>query len=330
VLAIVLIFSLAFAGWNILGVTSWTRSHNATSALDHSVRALWGSPIVQPAPSVETRVPGSTGTRRLIPVANEIELDFRPEHRRKGLVWYPTYVDDFKGRYTIRNEIDIAHAARLHFAFPSKSATYEALGLHIDGQKHDVDIDTNLGIRRIIPLAPGATRSFELSYRTRGLRSWRYRLAPDGGRTKNLKFTMKANFSNIDFPEDGLSPKTSELLGDGIKLLWASKDFVTKQDIGLLMLQRINPGPLSARKSFFAPVCLLFYFVLISAICILRKIDIHPMHYLFVSAGFFAFHLLFAYLVDGPDKHTSRILGPLRQDRSSTWWCSPTHSSSRA
>ncbi|MDH3639415.1 MAG: inner membrane CreD family protein [Gammaproteobacteria bacterium] len=91
---------------------------------------------------------------------------------------------------------------------------------------------------------------------------------------------------------------TSELLDGGARLIGRSEDFITKQDVGLLMPERINPGPLAARISFFAPVGLLFFFVLIGAIGILRNIDIHPMHYLFVSAGFFAFHLLFAYLVD--------------------------------
>ncbi|RYD46729.1 MAG: hypothetical protein EOP85_06860 [Verrucomicrobiaceae bacterium] len=30
----------------------------------------------------------------------------------------------------------------------------------------------------------------------------------------------------------------------------------------------------------------------------LKGVELHPMHVFFVSAGFFAFHLLFAYLVD--------------------------------
>jgi inner membrane protein involved in colicin E2 resistance len=38
-------------------------------------------------------------------------------------------------------------------------------------------------------------------------------------------------------------------------------------------------------------------------IVILKKIPLHPMHYLFISAGFFAFHILLAYLVDKIDIH---------------------------
>jgi inner membrane protein involved in colicin E2 resistance len=38
------------------------------------------------------------------------------------------------------------------------------------------------------------------------------------------------------------------------------------------------------------------------------QIDIHPMHYLFVAAGFFAFHLLLSYLVGLVNLHLSFIV----------------------
>jgi inner membrane protein involved in colicin E2 resistance len=41
---------------------------------------------------------------------------------------------------------------------------------------------------------------------------------------------------------------------------------------------------------------------------IVYNIPIHPMHYLFVAAGFFAFHLLLAYLVDHIHIHLAFLL----------------------
>ena len=41
-----------------------------------------------------------------------------------------------------------------------------------------------------------------------------------------------------------------------------------------------------------------FFFLLVATITIVCRIPIHPMHYLFVAGGFFAFHFLLAYLVD--------------------------------
>ena len=64
------------------------------------------------------------------------------------------------------------------------------------------------------------------------------------------------------------------------------------------MPARSNPGPLAARMSMFAPISLLFFFTVLFTVVILKKIPLHPMHYMFISAGFFAFHILLAYLVD--------------------------------
>jgi inner membrane protein involved in colicin E2 resistance len=50
--------------------------------------------------------------------------------------------------------------------------------------------------------------------------------------------------------------------------------------------------------SFFAPVSLFFFFTVLVTVVMLKKVPLHPMHYLLISAGFFAFHILLAYLVD--------------------------------
>src|SRR4029079_8533584 len=64
-------------------------------------------------------------------------------------------------------------------------------------------------------------------------------------------------------------------------------------------------GPVAGRISFFAPVSLLFFFCLIFIITTLKKIDLHPTHYFFLAASFFAFHLLLAYLVDHISIHVA-------------------------
>jgi inner membrane protein involved in colicin E2 resistance len=62
--------------------------------------------------------------------------------------------------------------------------------------------------------------------------------------------------------------------------------------------ERLNPGPLAARITFFAPVALLFFFFVVAILAHAQKRELHPMHYFFLGCAFFAFHLLFAYLVD--------------------------------
>ncbi|MDH3465966.1 MAG: inner membrane CreD family protein [Gammaproteobacteria bacterium] len=301
--AVFLVFVVGVIGWGILGSASHLRSTDRSSNLSRAVQQLWGQPIVQSAPSFTVNVPGTDRERPLLPSANEIDVTIELDHRRKGLIWYSLFEVDFRGSYTISNNAGIAQRARIQFAFPSKDATYRALQFLIDGVSQDIEIDTTTGLRHLLPLAPDQSRTIEVRYRTRGLDSWRYELAAHGNRVKNLDFKLHTNFQRIDYLEASLSPMAQQQTGTGMQISWRANDLVTRQGIGVLMPEEMNPGPLSARMSFFAPVCLLFFFVLITAICILRKIDIHPMHYLFVNAGFFAFHLIFAYFVDVVDVH---------------------------
>lgn len=308
ILAIVMIFLLGASGWFVLGQVSWVRSHNSDSALSYAVRSLWGTPIVQQAPELSVNVPGSEKKRRIMPIENTIRADIQLEQRKKGLIWYPTYVVDFTARYVVKNDARIKQDVRLNIPLPSEHATYENVTLKVGDQAEDFNVSTGYGFQRIIPLAPQSSETIEIHYKTRGIGSWQYSLNAKNGRVDGLDAVIKTNFEDVDFLEGSLSPMTTEASEDGLIISWKASELITSQDIGIQLPQRLNPGPLAARMSFFAPVCLLFFFVLITAICITRDIDIHPMHYLFVNAGFFAFHLLFAYTIDVINVHLAFAL----------------------
>ena len=55
---------------------------------------------------------------------------------------------------------------------------------------------------------------------------------------------------------------------------------------------------MASRSTFFAPVSLLFFFFVVAVLAASRGRSIHPMNYFLLATAFFAFHLLFAYLVD--------------------------------
>lgn len=309
--AIAVIFGLGAFAWTVLGEANWIRSNQTAMSLDASVESLWGAPIMQAAPELTIKVPGTDRTRLVAPSRNRIEVDIDLEQRRKGLLWYPTYTVDFHGRYEVVNDANIAQDIRLFFALPSERATYENVALVI-GERTE-RLDTLVGYRfyRIIPLAPGEREIVEVSYRTRGLQSWTYLLNAQQGLVNGLDLAVKTNFTEVDFIEGSLSPMQMEPLGDGLDIRWQADELITRQNVGISLPQKLNPGPLAARMSFFAPVCLLFFFVLITSICIARQIDIHPMHYLFVNAGFFAFNLLFAYTIDLINVHLAFALSAI-------------------
>jgi len=114
---------------------------------------------------------------------------------------------------------------------------------------------------------------------------------------------MNTNFDAIDFPRNSISPDSKQKLESppGWTLTWEKESLVSAFQIGMVMPRRLNPGPLAAAMSGNASVSLLFYFFVIFMFQVLRDIKIHPMNYFFLAASFFAFNLLFSYLVDHVD-----------------------------
>ena len=302
-----LIFMLACGGWWILGTATAVRSRDFSSRLGAQVQDLWGTPLVQQAPSLGVQIPGSEQVRWLMPSQNDVQVELQADHRRKGLIWYPTYTCAFDGTYVVTNTEDVPQKVRMHFDFPAKGATYDNFALVVDGEAMVVPVDTEAGIGEIIELQPGESRTFQVTYRTRGIRDWRYRMDPNVGRVQNLALTVQTGFEDVDYTAGSLSPMLTEETDGGMRLTWQATDLITQEDIGIVIPEKLNPGPLTSRITFFAPVCLLFFFVLVATINILYKVSIHPMHYLFVAAGFFAFHLLLAYMVGIINVHVSFI-----------------------
>jgi hypothetical protein len=296
VAAVGLIFVLAWAGWWTLGYATAVRSMEAGGRLGAQVEALWGAPLVQQAPSFAAETPGADRARPVMPSKNDVQVSLRTDYRKKGLIWYPTYVCTFDGTYTLTNAEPVMQKLRLHFAFPAKGGTYDAFAVYLNGEKLVSPVDTEDGVREIVELNPGGTTEFRVVYTTRGLGAWRYRMDPVIGRVQNFTLHVDTNFRDVDYPDGCLSPMTVDTTREGLALGWNATDLITGEDIGVVVPERLNPGPLTSRITYFAPVCLLFFFVLTAAIHVVYNINIHPMHYLFVAAGFFAFHLLLAYM----------------------------------
>ena len=312
ILAIVAVFGLACGGWFILGSATFARSHNFSQRLGGMVEGLYGSPLAQQAPTFGVQIPGTDQMRWLMPSKNAIQVKLTTDYRRKGLIWYPTFICEFAGDYTLTNEEETALKVRLHYDFPAPDGSYNDFEASIDGQAiAPAQIDPKRGIDEIMEVAPGESRTFHVSYDTGGLGSWHYLLDPNLGQVQNLNLTAQTNFEKFDYPEGSWSATKASAKGDGMELSWTTSNRITARPIGVIIPEKLNPGPLITRITFFAPVCLLFFFVLVMTINILYRVNIHPMHYLFVAAGFFAFHLLLSYLADVVNIHVAFIAAAL-------------------
>jgi hypothetical protein len=223
---------------------------------------------------------------------------------------------DLEGRYTFRN--DTNEARRVTVGFPLSSGLHTAGGqwssrsYEVGGESAVFDgfvVRTEGGhpvpfeiaaeqARWTVEMSPGQSRTFEVGYRSRGTERWQYRMAQGTTRVANFSLVVNTDFPDVDFPEGTVSPTSHGAQGDGWQATWAFESSIANRPIGLEMPQRLNPGPLAAHITFFAPVGMLFFFFVVGILAMARKQDLHPMHYFFLGCSFFAFHLLFAYLVD--------------------------------
>jgi len=307
--AIVLIYIGASLAWLILGASVSQRTQTSFSRLRAQVGGLWGSPLGQRAPelTLEETVPfvdekGKKRTRQvghqLVPDASEIHVKLHSDARRKGLLWYRTYAVEFDATYTVTHDYTRQPVLVSRFLFPSDSAIYDDFLFSVNGQAARAGGITKQGLDISLPLPPGETATIKVHYKSRGLDTWTYLFNEGISQVKNFNMMIDTDFSRFDFPERSLSAPTKERTKDGWRLTWKFTNLLSGFSAGVEMPERPNPGPMTARISYFAPIGLLFFLAVLVILGIMRGQNLHPMHYFFLAAGFFAFHLLMAYLAD--------------------------------
>jgi inner membrane protein involved in colicin E2 resistance len=324
IVAIVAIFGCTCVAWMILGTSIFLRSENAGSQLSGRVASSWGAAQEQHPPSVSyvTQEPRTVEvedsgkkvkktelqniTRGVLLDSSRIEADFHIDYRQKGLLWFSTYRVEFAGNYTFQNPTAKEETFTIKLPLPAKQAVYDGVEISLDGSALPLDFGgAEVTARGVVkPNASGAVRAM---YRSQGQDNWNYRFASgdDVARAKDFHFLVKTDFGGFDFPENSLSPTEKRETAQGWELKWDYQNLVSGFNIALRMPQKLQPGPLAGRISYFAPVPLFFFFFVVFILSTLRSIDLHPMNYFFLACAFFAFHLLLAYLCDHVSIHAA-------------------------
>lgn len=308
-LAIAAIFLCTTFAWVLLGTTVFVRSETSSRSLSGRVASTWGTVHIQHPPSVtfeeEISEPAKadqparvrTVTRPLPLVASRIAVGLNLDHRRKGLVWFSTFTVDFRGDFSFKNSTNEPREVCFSFPFPAEKAVYDGLEITQDGRPLAwSSLADGTAAKTRIPA--GGTAVFHTAYRSQGLDSWRYEFGGKVADVRDFQLTMTTNFSAIDFPPDSLSPTSKTPTPQGYSLEWRYKNLISGLAVAMAMPEKLQPGALTGRICFFAPVSLLFFFFLMFIITTLKKIDLHPMNYFFLATAFFSFHLLLAYLAD--------------------------------
>jgi Inner membrane protein CreD len=304
-IGIIFIFICTTIAWGILGTSIMVRTDSGYDLLNRQVEDLWGSEHYQKAPTITLKTIQKDGDKEkevITPVeleSSNIQVGLKLQHRRKGLLWYSTYDVDFAADYTFKNPLDERAEGTVIFFFPSTGTIYDAFEFRVDKMDITPTADNSSeGIKAVIKVPAGGEIPIHIAYKSRGLDRWNYSFSDGITTVKNFSLKAVTDFSEYDFPPQTISASTKTPTKNGWTLEWTFNNLVSDFDIGVQMPSKLNPGPLASRMSYFAPVSLLFFFTTLIVLGAVNDRNLHPMHYFFLGASFFSFHILFAYLVD--------------------------------
>lgn len=331
--AIGLIFAGVSGAWMILAGSVAVRTEQLDDSLSLEMASLWGPKVVaQSAPFWATGDEPVDRLRRniVVPDRSAILAEIAHENRDKGLLWFSTFAVDFRGEYAFEAAAEGKPSSGfMHFDVPQDVSAID-LSVQVDGADIELPYEQRVTSQLRIPLDRTAARTVTVAYRAFGQDYWAY--CPGEARTnvrnrsdrsddllpvdssraelRGFELTVKTDFRDIDYPRGSRSPSTeAEVTDAGTTSHWRFENVISQQPMGIVMPRRTNAGPIVSRMSVFAPVSLLFFFIAVFTVCVLKNIPLHPMHYLFLSAGFFAFHILLAYLADHLSIHAAFWIG---------------------
>ena len=333
--AIVFIFICTSVAWAILGGTIFQRTYDSGATSSNRVASTWGTTQNQAPPYAwfTTKVSKKQETfengKKVVKTVEEdvdtdlplessnVDVNLDLQHRQKGLLWYSTYKVAFSGVYGFRNSSDKEQTVNFELKFPTTQAIYDNLVFSVDGNTVPIENHDNAA-KTAFKVAAGKTVQLAVKYSSQGLNEWRYSFGgadTEGGggvaQVRDFTLRMRTNFKDIDFPDNTLSPSEKTETSNGWDLNWSYKSLLSGYQIAMVMPEKLQPGPLAGKISFFAPVSLFFFFFLMMIITTMRGIDLHPMNYFFLAAAFFSFHLLLAYLVDHISIHAAFAVSSL-------------------
>lgn len=308
--------------WMILGSTVLVRSGETSGALLSEVHALWGPELELRPPTgsyvtteqkkersvvrdAQTGKETDTEVTKDVDVSHDVLLEgsdlharLRMTQRQKGLLWFPTYEVDLDARYRFSNTSGKMRRIDFVFALPGEHAIFDGFSvLDEDGRPMEVEVQGG-GARWSALMRDGEARSFHVALRSRGTSRFGYAATVGTGDMRDFRLVVDTDFPLVDFPAGTLSPTEHHVDGAAWHGTWKFSRLIAGMAIAVDLPQRVNPGPLAARITFFAPVGLLFFFFVVAVRAAAARRELHPLNYFFFGCAFFAFHLLFAYLVD--------------------------------
>ncbi len=282
--------------WFVLGSAIQKRSVDSGSTINKEVQQVWGPNLCQQHPVAFYLSPNVRAGKALIQSEkSRIRANINYKPKKRGLMSHRTYDVNFMGAYSFRNPTRIQQTMFLQFPLPNTQGL-KGVKITLDGKETDVRRAADGSLELALEVAASTAVELQVVYQTNGSNSWLYAF-PHPERIQDFELFLKTNFAEYSFPNGcGSATQRDE---KNCEFTWAYQpDVLSAPNIGMDMPKLLNPAPVASRISFFAPVSLLFFVTVLLLLASLKGLQLHPMHVCFVAAGFFAFHLLFAYLTD--------------------------------
>jgi len=306
-ITIAVIFVCTTLAWWLLGGVITQRTVHVSYETGDSVSGRWGPQLTQKHPSA--RYTSSSGSRMVLqPAKSDVKAQLSYQPVKMGLLWHRTYSVKFEGGYTFVNTTAITQTFNIDYDLPGGNTLLDKIRFTLGegaAARRSVAAPQEGVITDSVQLAPGESIPVSVSYECRGMNFWGYTFA-DASRIRDFTLTLNTDFSDVNFTIS--SPTDRRPTEKGMELIWKYEDAISAPGIGMEMPRELNAGPVAAQISFYAPLSLLLFFVVIIITATSRGVSLHPVNYFFLAAGFFAFPLLFSYMLDVVPVHLSFVI----------------------
>lgn len=296
-----ILLGAVFAGisilWLLLGDTVTRRSVAASRKLADQVEGNWGPRLEHGHPAATGRAVHTQETSgSLLPESSKISvgLEFKP--RKKGLITHRTYAARFEGVYEWKNPEPVDQQLEIRFTMPGQSTRVDQFELTLDGRVTD-EAPADGVVKATLLIPANGTKTMTVKYSALGKDAWIYRLG-EGGKARNFTLTMTTDFTEFNVPVEVESPTSRTRDGAGMTHVWTFPNVTGVEAVGLEVPDFVDAAKVASRMSFFGPLSLGLFFLVLLIAALRMGVHLHLMHFVLLAAACFSFQLLFAYSVD--------------------------------
>ena len=292
------------------------RTDFASSELARDVEERWGAPVVQPAPSLRYVQSGTIFTElKPLPFDKQhVQVQSRMNYRKRGLRYFSGFDFTLSADYAVVNreghDIDVA------FIFPievdKSQVLLSELQFLVNGAESDLDLGES-GNRLVWTgrISQGATSTFSIRYRARGLDSFIYKLDPAlPARDVRLHLAVEGG-ENFDYPPQVLSATQVETGRGTVALDWAFQSLESGVNLGVILPSVEAYDIVVSTMAGRAWVPFLALMALLAAFSIRHRRPLAFYESYLLAAAYGFFFVLLAYLAAFMNFHVAYALATL-------------------